>query len=120
MAGDALFISWSTVVRGREAMAVDVFQKVLAYHGGLLQAGHLESVEPMLLAPHGGELSGFIVLRGERAKLDEIRATDEFQRMTILAAAVADDIRVIDAYAGEQITRQQERFESIIADELST
>ncbi len=119
MAGDALFIGWSTVVRGREAQAVDVFQKVAAYHGRLQQEGHLESVEPMLLAPHASELSGFIVLRGERAKLDEIQASDEFQRMTLLAAAVADDIRVVDAYAGEQIARQQERYEAVIASDLS-
>jgi hypothetical protein len=38
-----------------------------------------ERMEPIGLTPHGGDLSGCIILFGERAKLDELRRTDEFE-----------------------------------------
>ena len=54
--------------------ALTVFQETVAYYGRLQQEGKIESYEPMLLEPHGGGLAGFIVLRGDRASLDEIRS----------------------------------------------
>ena len=42
-----------------------------------------ERVEPIALTPHGGELSGAVILFGERAKLDELRRTDEFEAFSM-------------------------------------
>jgi hypothetical protein len=58
MAGDALFLGWGPVVRGRELKALEVFQETLTYYGTLQQDGRIDSFEPVLLAPHGGELGG--------------------------------------------------------------
>ena len=71
MADDALFIGWGEGVRGREGKAVEVFNKSLQYYGQLQQGGKIKSVEAWFLAPHGGDLGGFIMLRGEREQLDD-------------------------------------------------
>ena len=65
MAGEALFIGWGAVVRGREQQALQVFQESMQYYGGLQQEGRIESFDVYLLAPHGGDLNGFVILRGE-------------------------------------------------------
>ena len=70
MAGEALFLGWGPVVRGREQKALQVFQETIEYYGKLQQEGQIDSFEPVLIAPHGGDLGGFVLLRGERAKLD--------------------------------------------------
>jgi hypothetical protein len=117
MSDDVLFIGWSTVVRGREAKALEIFRETAEYYASLQESGQIDSFEPLLLAPHGGGLAGFYLLRGVRRKLDEVRASEEFQALTIRAAAVVDNVGVIEAYAGEQIGKQMARFESLI-DEL--
>ena len=110
MAGDALFLGWGPAVRGRELKALDVFQETLTYYDSLQKEGRIDSFEPVLIAPHGGELGGFILLRGSRASLDEIRNSDEFQRLVTRAAAIVDDIGTIDAYTGEALAQQMARF----------
>jgi hypothetical protein len=88
------------VVRGREAKALAVFNEALAYYGTLQQAGTIESFEPVLLSPHGGDLAGFVLLRGERSKLDAVRSTDEFMRLTFRAGFIVENLGVVDAAIG--------------------
>jgi hypothetical protein len=113
MAGEALLLGWGPVVRGREIRALGVFQETLAYYGTLQQDGRIDSFEPVLLAPHGGELAGFILLRGSRDSLDEIRSSDEFRRLIARAASVVDNVGIIDAYTGEALAQQMAIFQSV-------
>jgi hypothetical protein len=113
MAGEALFLGWGPVVRGREQLALQVFQETLGYYGKLQQEGQIESFEPVLIAPHGGDLAGFILLRGERGRLDEIRSSDEFERLVVRAATVVDNVGVINASTGESLGQQMARFQSV-------
>jgi hypothetical protein len=113
MAGEALFLGWGPVVRGRELKALEVFQETLTYYGTLLQDGRIDSFEPVLMAPHGGDLAGFILLRGSRSSLDEIRSSDEFRRLVARAGAVVDDVGVIDAYTGDALGQQMATFRSV-------
>lgn len=111
MAGEALFLGWGPVVRGREQIALQVFQETLAYYGKLQQEGRIESFEPVLIAPHGGDLAGFILLRGERARLDELRSSEDFERLVVRAASVVDNVGVINAYTGEALGEAMNRFQ---------
>jgi hypothetical protein len=113
MAGDALFLGWGPVVRGRELKALEVFQETITYYGTLQQDGRIDSFEPVLIAPHGGDLAGFIVLRGARAAPDEVRSSDEFRRLVARAGAIVDDIGVIDAYTGDALAQQMSIFQSV-------
>ena len=46
---------------------------MLGYYTKLQERGEIESFEAVLLEPHGGELGGFLLLRGEAEKLDRVR-----------------------------------------------
>jgi hypothetical protein len=117
MAGDALFLGWGPVVRGRELKALEIFQETLVYYASLRQDGRIDSFEPVLLALHGGGLAGFILLRGSRASLDEVRSSDEFRRLVARAASIVDDVGVIDAYTGDALAQQMSIFRDV-SDEL--
>lgn len=116
MAGEALFLGWGPVVRGREQTALQVFQETLEYYGKLQQEGRIESFEPVLIAPHGGDLAGFVLLRGERSKLDEIRSSEEFERAVSRAVAVVDDVGVINAFTGDALAGTLGRFQEASAE----
>jgi hypothetical protein len=103
MPADALFIGWGEVARGREQVALEVFQESVAFWGKQQENGSIESFEPVLLAPHGGELAGFFMIRGPHAKLSEIQASPEFVKLTVRVSAVVDGSGVVRAYVGDGV-----------------
>ncbi len=110
MAGEALFLGWGPVVRGREQKALEVFQETMEYYGRLQQEGRIDGFEPVLIAPHGGDLAGFVLLRGERADLDQVRSSDEFEDAVVRAASVVENVGVINAFTGESLAQAMGRF----------
>jgi hypothetical protein len=117
MAGEALFIGWGPVVRGRENPGLRVFQESIEYWGKLQQDGRIEGFDVFLLAPHGGDLGGFATLRGEPQRLAEVRFSDEFERLIVRAASVVDNLGVVLAYTGDALARQVGLFQEA-ADEF--
>lgn len=113
MAGDALFLGWGPIVRGRELKGLEVFQETLEYYGKLQQEGKIESFEPILLAPHGGDLAGFILIRGARQTLDEIAASPDFRTLVARAGSVVDNVGVVTAYGGEALGEQMTVFRAV-------
>ena len=103
MAGEALFVGWGAVARGREQLALQVFQETIAYYSKLQEEGQIESFEPFLLTPHGGDLAGFLIMRGEQSSLDSVRSSPEFLRVITRAGAVVDNVGVVTAYTGEAL-----------------
>lgn len=110
MANTALFIGFGTPPRGRERQALAVFNEALQYYGQLQQRGDVESFEAALLEPHGGDLGGFILLRGERQKLAQVRMSDEFARMNARAGLVVDGLGVIEAAIGDRLQQQMAMY----------
>lgn len=110
MADAALFIGWGAAVRGREQQALQVFDEVLQYYGKLQQSGQITGFEPVALEPHGGDLSGFLMIRGDRAKLDQVRASEEFIRMNARGTLVVEHLGVVTAFVGKELERQFAEF----------
>lgn len=110
MADWALFIGFGFPVRGREQQSSTVFGEAMSLWGELQSRGELEGAEAFFLEPHGGDLGGFMLLRGEREKLDAIRASDEFQRLIIRAQLIVENFGVVHAATGSEIERQMGIF----------
>ena len=105
MATGALMIGWGPVVRGREQKSLQVFNEAIQYYTRLQQQGTIESFEPVALEPHGGDLLGFVLVRGDREKLNALRTSEEFLRLNNRAALVVNNLGVINAFIGEELQR---------------
>ena len=116
MATSALVIGWGTVVRGREQKALQVFNEAIQYYAQLQQQGTIESFEPVLLEPHGGDLAGFVLLRGDREKLNALHTSEEFLRLNNRAVQVVDNFGVVTAFIGEELQRQFADFQTQAAE----
>ena len=101
MADAGLFIGWGAPVRGREAKGLDIFNEALGYYARLQQDGVIESFEAVILEPHGGDLAGFILIRGSQEKLAQLRVDDQFNRMSTRAAQIIDGLGVVGAALGD-------------------
>ena len=105
MADWALFIGFGYPVRGREQRSAEVFNEAMSLWGDLQGRGELESFEAFFLDPHGGDLGGFMLLRGEREALMRIQAGDEFRRMVTRAQLIVENFGVVLAATGSEVEK---------------
>jgi hypothetical protein len=116
MATAALFIGWGQVARGREQQSLKVFGEAIQYYTELQQRGEIESFEPVALEQHGGDLAGFLLIRGEQDQLARIRSSPEFLRLNSRATLVVDNLGVVTAYVGEAVNQLFAQFQAQFAD----
>jgi hypothetical protein len=114
MADAALFVGWSNTVRGRERNALTVFGEAVAYYTELQQKGEIESFETVLLEPHGGDLAGFFLVRGEKEALARLRVRDDFQQLNARALLIVEGFGVVGASIGSGIEEQMSVFQAAI------
>lgn len=106
MSESALFVGWGQPVRGREKRSLDVFNDAVTYYGKRLEDGSIESFEPVLLNPHGGDLQGFFLIKGSAEGLATMMATEEFQRLHIRAAMIVENLGIIEAFVDDGVLTQ--------------
>jgi hypothetical protein len=114
MADAALFVGWGNTVRGRERTALKVFADAIQFYGGLQQSGEIESMEPIFLEPHGGDLAGFFLVRGDSEKLAALRVREDFVRLNARAGLVVEGFGVVGASTGGGIDEQMGYFTAAI------
>ncbi len=84
MATAVLFIGWDRPLPGVDARKAfgHVMTEVVP-HLRKLEGKAFERMELIGLTAHGGDINGFVLLHGERAKLDELRRTDDFEAVAM-------------------------------------
>jgi len=101
MANRTLFIGWNRPTPGKEKQAAQLFQKTLQFYGKLVADGRIESFEPVILSAHGGNLNGFMLLRGDSGKIAKLREDDDFMDMVIEAELCLDGVGIVLGYIGD-------------------
>jgi len=110
MAGDALFFGWGPVIPGREQKALDVFNEVIQFWTQKQQQGEIEGFDAFLLEPHGGDLAGFLIVRGDEQKLSQIRFSDECIRLNNRGQSVVQNFGVVTAFTGDRLNQLFQNF----------
>ncbi len=87
----------------------------MEYFGGLQADGTIESIEPVFLEQHGGDLNGFFFIRGDAEKLAALRVDEGFEDVIIRASLVVDNIGVVGAAMGARLERQMATYMEAIA-----
>jgi hypothetical protein len=113
MSTDAIFMGWNRSVPGREATSAEHFQEFLGYLGGLQQAGKIASFEPVLLNPHGGDLNGFVLIRGDSAQIDALSASEEWQIHITRGGFHLEGLGIVRGVTGEGVMAWMARWSQI-------
>jgi hypothetical protein len=114
MAEAGLFIGWNAPVRGREEKAVQVFGEAMAYWASLEEDGKVEGSQAAFLQPHGGDLGGFMLIRGTREQIAAVQQEEEFNRFTTRAGLVVDGFGVVPAFLDEAIGDQMQLYQEMV------
>ena len=105
MADRVLFMGWDRPVAGREKQALQLFQKSMAYYSKLKAEGKIESFESFMLVPHGGDLNGFTLIRGDAKKLAEVNEDPAAVELRVEAIYCLSGFGTVFGYAGESLTK---------------
>jgi len=116
MADAALFVGWGAPVRGRESKGLEVFNEAIAFHSECQQAGRIESFEVVLLAPHGGDLDGFMLIRGSEDQMESLMRNEDFMRLNTRASMIVERFGVTQAALGESLGQQISIYQEAIAE----
>jgi hypothetical protein len=112
MAADSgIFLHWQRPIAGRETQALELFNNLTGYLGKQQQLGNIESYEPILIAPHGYELGGYVLARGNRQAIDKLAMSDDFQNLMTQAMLMFKSFGVDHAYVGEGFKIQMARYQ---------
>jgi hypothetical protein len=115
MADRILFIGWGATIAGREERALDVFNEGIGFYGRCQQEGKIESFDVILLEPHGGGLAGYVELHGSADQLAAIRENEEFQRLTVDAGLIVEELGIVGGFANEGVAQQVTMYRAAIA-----
>jgi hypothetical protein len=111
MADVGIFVGFGRPVRGREREAVKLYDESVEYYSRLEKEGQIESFESVFLEPHGGELDGFFLVRGDQESLARVRASDEFALLTMRGGLTTENLGIVGAALGERIDLQRPVYE---------
>ena len=103
MARSVLFVGWGAIIAGREKAASAALQAAMVYLTELQRQGRIEGFEPVLLEPHGGDLEGFVLVRGEKDEIARLRGEEAFVRTIVGVQLVHAKVGVVTAYAGAEM-----------------
>ena len=95
MATAVLFIGWNRPEPGKEEQSYSWLMTEGMAYLEKQKGKYFESLEVIGLTPHGGDMNGCIILFGERAKLDELRRTDEFEAFSMQTGSRFSNLGVI-------------------------
>ena len=110
MASACLFIGWNRPFPGQHKEAYGfLVGEARPLLDKWLKQGWFEARRLYGLTAHMGDLNGCIILEGDRAKLDELRRTDEFERFSIGMATRFDGYGVVPGVTEEGMAAVQQR-----------
>jgi hypothetical protein len=104
-----LFIGWNRPHVGMEDRAYGFVMTEGTQTLEKWQGKYFERMEGIALTAHGGDMNGAILLFGERAKLDELRRTDEFEAFSMKMGSMFDRYGVVPGLNLDGIKAVMER-----------
>ena len=114
MAEAALCTVWGAPIRGREKEALNVYNEAMQYWAGLQQGGKIERYDVTVLALSGGNMAGFLVVRGTAEQIDSVRRSDEYWQHIARGQLVGSHIGVTTAYVDEGLAQFVGRYQKLI------
>jgi hypothetical protein len=110
MSPNVLVFAWNRSVPGRESLSAQHFQEFLEYLGGEQGKGQIESFEPVFLDVHGGTVNGWVLIRGETAKLNALVDSREWVQHVTRAMHHLDGACVVRGVTGPALMQRMEMW----------
>jgi hypothetical protein len=115
MAERVVLVRFGNPVPGREAAAAAVAQQSRVAWDKLLADGVIEGYLPVLLDPHGSDLTGFILGWGDAEKLARLPLNPEWQQLSLAASSTMQRFGIVGGTTGESYYSRSEAYAAACA-----
>lgn len=116
MQSNVILFGWNRALPGREHVSASHFNDFVDYLGSLVKDGTIETFETIFLEPHGGDLNGFFLLRGEPARLDSLTGSEDWSRHMIRAGMHLDGHGYVRGFTGQAVLDRMQLWTGSIPD----
>ena len=103
-----IFFAWNRSVPGREQVSAAHFQDFVGFLEGQAAAGNIQGFDVAFLDPHGGDLNGFFVIRGDPSRLDALVGTAEWMEHMTRAALHLEGSGTVRGVTGDGVKDRME------------
>mgnify|MGYP003527512573 FL=1 len=116
MARDAALVTtFGSIVRGREAKSLEVFQGFLTFLGKQAAEGRCSPPEPFFATDAS---SGMVIVRGKTDALAEITDSEEYDKLLAKGQMVVEDLKIHWYLTGDEEIERGTRIFAEAAGEL--
>lgn len=115
MGSNVILFGWNRSIPGRETLSAQHFQEFVQYLGGLQKQGTIQGFDTIFLNPHGGDLNGFFLIKGDPAKLNGLVSTEDWGRHMMRATLHLEGAGHVRGVTGEKaVMDSMAIFQSLI------
>ena len=105
-------------MKGSEKRALEAYRESMQYFGRLQEEGRIERFEVVVLAPTGGDVGGFWLLRGTEEQIDSVRRSEEYVALIQRVQLVVTGLRIADAFLDEGLVQVMGSYQKLV-DEMA-
>lgn len=113
MADSGIFMGWTRPATGASHKAMELYKHIDGYFNLLHAEGRIASFDTVLLGANGGDLGGFVLIRGDRDKLDALRSSPQFRDVTVRGSMFLVGFRVLRAHMGSEVTGLLQAYQRV-------
>src|SRR5574341_1292066 len=114
MGSHVILFGWNRSIPGREKVSAQHFDEFVKYLGALQQKGAIQAFDVVFLNPHGGDLNGFFLIKGDSGQLDALASTTEWIAHMTRASLHLDGSGAIHGVTGDGIVGRMALWTSSI------
>lgn len=103
MGSNVVFFAWDRSIPGRERLSAEHFGEFVGYLTGLQKNGKIQSFDTVFLSPHGGDMNGFFLIRGQSNQLDSLLSTTEWVTHMTRAELHLESVGAVRGHTGEMV-----------------
>ena len=111
---NCILFGWDHPIPGREHISAEHFQDFNIYLDALQRSGTITSYDAVFLNNHGGNLNGFFLIKGEPAKLAELRGSEAWEDHMLRASYHLQSPGNVGGYTGELIPPRFAKWQSMM------
>ena len=114
MANRIIFNSWERPTPGKEQKAMQLWPRFIEFIGFLKATERIENFEAALLARHGGDMNGFIMIKLDADQLVDLVNDDTWLDLNIAASDCLDHYASRPGYIGDGFEDIMTRYGKVI------
>lgn len=110
MNSNVIFVGWNRPSPGRERQSLEQFQDFTNWLQKQQSQGTISGFHQVLLASHGGDLNGFVLITGESQNLEKLTHEETWKDHAARSSVNMSGFGIIPGFTGSEMQKWMQRY----------